>query len=142
MILFPNCKINLGLHILQKRTDGYHNLETIFYPVPLQDALEIIHAAEQEKEIELSVSGLTIDANPEDNICVKAYQLLKKDFPNLPPVQMHLHKVIPAGAGLGGGSADGAYTLLLLNKKINLGMAEEPLLHYASLLGSDCPVFI
>lgn len=142
MISFPNCKINLGLHILRRRTDGFHDLETVFYPAPLQDALEIIQLEDRKKEVTISVSGLEIDAVSEDNICVKAYGSLKKDFPQLPSVQIHLHKAIPSGAGLGGGSADGAFTLILLNKKFSLGLTEEQLITYALQLGSDCPFFI
>ncbi|HZH01012.1 MAG TPA: hypothetical protein VEY32_08015 [Flavisolibacter sp.] len=141
MILFPNCKINLGLHILQKRTDGYHDLETIFYPLPLMDAIEIIHG-NNAIDVEFSASGINITGNQEDNLCIKAYHLLKKDFPKLPSIQMHLHKVIPMGAGLGGGSSDGAFTLQLLNKKFHLQLSEERLLNYALQLGSDCPFFI
>ncbi|HEU4903805.1 MAG TPA: 4-(cytidine 5'-diphospho)-2-C-methyl-D-erythritol kinase [Flavisolibacter sp.] len=142
MILFPNCKINLGLHILRKREDGFHDLETVFYPVPLQDALEIIHHPAPITDIEFSASGLQVDGNISDNICVKAYRLLKTDFPQLAPIKMHLHKTIPMGAGLGGGSANGAFTILLLNKKFNLGIRQEQLIHYALQLGSDCPFFI
>ena len=143
MILFPNCKINLGLHILQKREDGFHDLETVFYPIALQDALEIIqNPSPSENEIEFSTSGLVVEGKRGDNICVKAFHLLKKDFPQLPSVQMHLHKTIPMGAGLGGGSADGAFALLLLNKKFFLNIAEEKLIDYALRLGSDCPFFI
>ena len=143
MISFPNGKINLGLHILQKRPDGFHDLETVFYPVPLKDGLEIVqNASTSAKEIELTSSGSTIDIDPEDNICYKACQLLKKDFSRLPPVRIHLHKTIPSGAGLGGGSADGAFTLTLLNQKFNLHLSEEQLMHYALELGSDCPFFI
>ena len=140
MIVFPNCKINLGLHILRKRADGFHDLETVFYPVALTDALEIIQAPDQQTT--LSLSGLAIDAEQEDNICVKAYRLLKKNFAQLPEVKIHLHKTIPSGAGLGGGSADGAFALLLLNQKFNLGLTEEKLIAYALQLGSDCPFFI
>lgn len=139
MVLFPNCKINLGLHILQKRADGFHNLETVFYPIPLFDALEVIHADNTGSDISFTASGISVEGN--SNICVKAYELLKKDMP-LPPVQMHLHKTIPIGAGLGGGSADGAFALVLLNKKFNLQLTQEQLLHYAAILGSDCPFFI
>ena len=142
MILFPNCKINLGLWILRKRGDGFHDLETIFYPVPLLDALEGIRHPAPAADIEFSGTGLKVDGALSDNICVKAYHLLKKDFPQLPPVKMHLHKTIPLGAGLGGGSADGAFTLLLLNKQFNLGIGEEQLIKYALQLGSDCPFFI
>ena len=141
MILFPNCKINLGLHILQKRTDGYHDLETIFYPLPLSDAIEIIHG-NHSIDVEFSASGINIIGNQEDNLCIKAYHLLKKDFPLLSSIRMHLHKVIPMGAGLGGGSSDGAFTLQLLNKKFHLQLSEERLLDYALQLGSDCPFFI
>lgn len=142
MIFFPNCKINLGLHVLQKRSDGFHDLETVFYPVALQDAIEIVQHPQPETDIEFSTSGLTVEGPLSGNSCVKAYRLLKKDFPDLPAVKMHLHKTIPMGAGLGGGSADGAFTLVLLNKKFNLRMNDERLMKYALELGSDCPFFI
>lgn len=141
MITFPNCKINLGLHILRKRSDGFHDLETIFYPIALQDALEIVHS-EAATAITFSMSGASLDIASSENICVKAYYLLKKDFPNIPSIQMHLHKAIPSGAGLGGGSADGAFTLLLLNDKFQLHISEDQLIQYALQLGSDCPFFI
>ena len=120
MIHFPNCKINLGLHILHKRPDGYHALETVFYPLPLTDLLEIVTMSPQgsSQDIPFTVSGLEIEGHPGSNLCMKAYRLLKNDHPELPGVKMHLHKVIPSGAGLGGGSADAAFTLLLLNKKL------------------------
>ena len=142
MIVFPNCKINLGLHILQKRTDGFHDLETVFYPVAFQDALEIVQNQSPTTDIEFTTSGLEMPSTIEQNICVKAYRLLKKDIPALPAVKIHLHKVIPVGAGLGGGSSDGAFTLTLLNKKFSLHLSEEQLLHYALQLGSDCPFFV
>lgn len=143
MILFPNCKINIGLQVLQKRGDGFHDLETVFFPLPLRDALEIIHQTEDTgNDVQLSLTGITLSDPPEQNICVKGYRLLKRDFPSLPPVSIHLHKAIPIGAGLGGGSADGAFTLLLLNRKFNLGIGEEKLIEYALQLGSDCPFFI
>ena len=140
MIVFPNCKINLGLHIVRKRPDGFHDLETIFYPVPLCDALEIIRVPDKAGETTITVTGLAID-NPMENICLKAYYLLKKYF-DLPVVKIHLHKNIPVGAGLGGGSSDGAFTLLLLNKKFDLKVSEKKLIEYALELGSDCPFFI
>ncbi len=142
MIVFPNCKINIGLHILNKRSDGFHDLETIFYPLPFKEALEIIPEEDETKEINLTTTGLSITLASADNICVSAYQLLKKDFQDLPPVKIHLHKTIPVGAGLGGGSADGAFTLLLLNKKFDLQLQERALEEYASTLGSDCAFFI
>lgn len=128
--------------MIRKRKDGYHDLETVFYPLALHDALEVVQHASPSANIEFSTSGLNIDGNLNDNICVKAYHLLKKDFPELPAIKMHLHKAIPMGAGLGGGSADGAFTLMLLNKKFNLGLQEEKLINYALVLGSDCPFFI
>lgn len=142
MVVFPNCKINLGLHILNKREDGFHNLQTVFYPVAIKDALEIIPSSTGGTGITFTASGLTVDGNSRDNICIKAYHLLKKDFPHLPAIQMHLHKAIPMGAGLGGGSADGAFTLSLLNQKFNLGIPQQQLIQYALKLGSDCPFFI
>ncbi|CAN5737409.1 4-(cytidine 5'-diphospho)-2-C-methyl-D-erythritol kinase [soil metagenome] len=144
MVSFPNCKINLGLNIIRKRADGYHDLETVFYPIPIPDALEII-AAEKgiaKTDIEFSSSGLHIDGDTENNLCIKAYRLLKKDFPQIPAIKMHLHKAIPMGAGLGGGSADAAYTLMLLNNKFNLNFSTTQLINYALQLGSDCPFFI
>jgi 4-diphosphocytidyl-2-C-methyl-D-erythritol kinase len=141
MLVFPNCKINLGLRILKKRDDGFHNLDTIFYPIPLRDALEMIQS-NTNKGVQLNTSGLPVGGNTNDNLCIKAYALLQKDFPQLPSVQMHLHKAIPMGAGLGGGSSDGAFTLQLLNNKFQLGLTQEQLIGYALQLGSDCPFFI
>jgi 4-diphosphocytidyl-2-C-methyl-D-erythritol kinase len=144
MLLFPNCKINLGLNITRKREDGYHDLETVFYPVQWQDALEGIKSefTSEASEVIFTSSGLTIAGDPNNNLCVKAYHLLKKDFPELPAVQLHLHKMIPMGAGLGGGSADGAYALRLINDLCRLSLTKEQLIHYALQLGSDCPFFI
>ena len=141
MISFPNCKINLGLHIVNKRADCFHNLETIFYPIPLNDAVEIITSS-STNAVTYSTTGNTIDGAAEDNLCIKAYHLLKKDFPNLPNIKLHLHKVIPTGAGLGGGSADAAFALKLINDKYQLNLSTSKLLNYALQLGSDCPFFI
>jgi 4-diphosphocytidyl-2-C-methyl-D-erythritol kinase len=138
MISFPNAKINIGLHVAGKRGDGYHNIETIFYPIQVNDVLEIISA----EEFKFSISGLSVKSDTNDNLCVKSYWLLKNDFPQLPSVNIFLHKAIPIGAGLGGGSADGAFMLLLLNKKFQLGLSTNQLLGYALRLGSDCPFFI
>ncbi len=138
MVSFPNCKINLGLNIIRKREDGYHDLETVFLPVPFTDILEILPA--DNKTHEFSITGLPASAN--DNLCVKAYDLLKQDFPELPLIKMHLHKSIPIGAGLGGGSSDAAFTLLLLNEKFKLNLKTKQLLDYALRLGSVCPFFI
>jgi 4-diphosphocytidyl-2-C-methyl-D-erythritol kinase len=137
MIAFPPSKINLGLHILGKRTDGYHTLETCFYPVPWTDILEVIPSG----TLHFTSSGNTIPGNPEDNLCLKAYRILAKDF-NLPAVSIHLHKQIPTGAGLGGGSSDGAHSLRLLNEIFELGLSTEKLMAYAASLGSDCAFFI
>jgi len=144
MIVFPNCKINLGLSVIEKRTDGYHEIETVFYPVPLKDALEIIVDTNDTggHPVQLSSSGIPVEVQPHENICVKAYNLLKKDFPQLPSIKMHLHKLIPSGAGLGGGSSDGAFTLKMLSEKFYLGLSKEQLIFYASQLGSDCSFFI
>lgn len=144
MIVFPNCKINLGLNILHKRNDGYHDLETIFYPVSICDSLEIIENKQSawSPSFPFTSSGLAIAGNPSSNICVKAYKLLKKDFPALPSLQIHLHKVIPAGAGLGGGSSDAAFTLKVINDILGLQLSTQQLMNYAAELGSDCPFFI
>ena len=142
MIVFPNCKINLGLHILGKREDGFHNLETVFYPVPFKDVLELIPNTNNKTAVEFTGTGLAVDGGAADNLCVKAYHLLKKDFPQLPAVKIHLHKAIPIGAGLGGGSADAAFMLNLLNEKFKLTLSAPQLLNYSIQLGSDCPFFI
>ena len=138
MVVFPNGKINLGLNVTNKRNDGYHDLETVFYPTRIHDVLEIIKA----DVVEFTMSGLPVAGDVNDNLCLKAYHLLKKDFLELPPVKIHLHKVLPMGAGLGGGSADGAFTLMLLNQKFKLNITEQQLSRYALQLGSDCPFFI
>jgi 4-diphosphocytidyl-2-C-methyl-D-erythritol kinase len=138
MVIFPNCKINLGLNVIGKREDGYHNIETVFLPLPVYDALEII---ETKNETTFSTTGFAT-GNNEKNLCLKAYFLLKKDFRKLPEIQCHLHKAIPVGAGLGGGSSDATHTLLLLNKKLGLNISQEQLFGYALQLGSDCPFFL
>ena len=149
MITFPNAKINLGLNITEKRPDGYHNLETVFYPVPIEDALEIhvqnncqLPAANgQVQKFSLHQAGLEITGNAADNLVVKAYLMLDKVF-DLPPVDIHLYKHIPSGAGLSGGSSDAAFMLKLLNKRFELGLTAEKLEEYAAALGADCAFFI
>lgn len=141
MIVFPNCKINLGLTVIRKRNDGYHDLETVFYPVPLTEVLEVIPVSAEEG-VTLFTTGLPVGGDPDNNLCVKAYRLLKNDFPHLPAVHLYLHKAIPIGAGLGGGSADGAFTLKLLNQQYKLGLTSGQLTNYALQLGSDCPFFM
>jgi 4-diphosphocytidyl-2-C-methyl-D-erythritol kinase len=135
MLVFPNAKINLGLNVIEKREDGFHNIESCFFPVPWFDALEVI----ESDTFIFSSSG--IDIPGESNICVEAYELLKLDF-DLPPISIHLLKNIPVGAGLGGGSADGAFMLKLLDEKFSLNLSTAQLRQYAAQLGSDCPFFI
>ena len=142
MITFPNAKINLGLNIVEKRPDGYHNLETIFYPINLQDALEVTRRENNDKEYTLHISGAPLEGEPEDNLVVKAYKLLKKDYPGLLPVDIHMYKHIPAGAGLGGGSSDAACMIKLLNDKFSLRLSTERMEEYAVKLGADCAFFI
>ncbi|QJD98459.1 4-(cytidine 5'-diphospho)-2-C-methyl-D-erythritol kinase [Mucilaginibacter robiniae] len=137
MITFPNAKINLGLNITERREDGYHNLETVFYPVQIKDALEIV----ESKMLSFQSSGIAIPGNPESNLCLKAYHLLKKDY-DIPPVSIHLHKHIPIGAGLGGGSADAAFFVKLVNQHFNLSLSNEAMMEYARQLGADCAFFI
>lgn len=137
MIIFPNAKINLGLNIISRREDGYHNIETVIYPVKIKDALEIVEA----EELLFTSSGIHIPGNPSDNLCLRAWQLISKDV-DLPKVHIHLHKQIPVGAGLGGGSADGAFCIRLLNEKFNLAFSASQMEEYARQLGSDCAFFI
>ncbi|HET6994244.1 MAG TPA: 4-(cytidine 5'-diphospho)-2-C-methyl-D-erythritol kinase [Chitinophagaceae bacterium] len=143
MICFPNCKINLGLNVVRKRTDGFHDLETVFYPLPIYDVLEIIPAHSAEgNDITFTATGIPTETNDENNLCAKAYHLLKKEFPQLPPVEMHLHKTIPIGAGLGGGSADASFTLKLLGKLFDIAPGDRKLMELSLSLGSDCPFFM
>ena len=141
MITYPNAKINLGLNIVEKRPDGYHNLETVFYPINLQDALEV-NDLEGEGEYTLKISGTPIEGELDNNLVVKAYRLFKKDFPNMGSINIHMYKHIPTGAGLGGGSADAAFMLKLLNEKFKLNLSTEKLEEYAAILGADCAFFI
>jgi 4-diphosphocytidyl-2-C-methyl-D-erythritol kinase len=142
MICFPNAKINIGLNITGSRPDGYHNIDTILFPVELCDVLEFVADKKPGKsDFNLNCTGIDLKVAPEDNICIKAYQLLKKDY-NLPEISIHLHKIIPVGAGLGGGSSDAAYMLKNLNKTFQLNISNKLLHEYAGKLGSDCPFFI
>lgn len=137
MICFPNAKINLGLNITEKRKDGFHNLESIFYPVGWSDALEIIVS----DNFEFNLSGISVEGNKEDNLCVKVYKSLQEKY-NLAPVKMHLHKNIPVGAGLGGGSSDAAFAVKLLNKIFELNLSSEEMQNIIRPFGSDCAFFI
>lgn len=139
MIAFPNAKINLGLNIIRKRKDGYHDIVTCMVPIPMFDALEMI---EDTKKMTWNNSGLEIPGDEKNNLILKAYQLLKKDFPNLPYLNIHLHKNIPMGAGLGGGSSDAAFALKQMNNLFDLILDDFFLEEYASQLGSDCAFFI
>ena len=144
-ISFPIAKINLGLNVVEKRPDGYHNLQTVFYPVPLKDALEVQvmdSAFPSDYDCDLKVTNITIEGDEQRNLVVRAYQLLKKDFPTLPRIHTHLWKGIPTQAGMGGGSSDCAYMLLLLNQQFQLGLTDEQLIQYAAQLGADCAFFI
>lgn len=142
MLTFPNAKINLGLNITEKRPDGYHNLETVFYPIPIEDALEIteLQGAPGEK-FRLHQAGLEIAGEADNNLVVRAYKLLDEQF-HLPPTDIHLFKHIPSGAGLGGGSADAAFMLKLLNEQFGLALTDDALEEYAARLGADCAFFI
>jgi 4-diphosphocytidyl-2-C-methyl-D-erythritol kinase len=139
MLRFPNCKINLGLYVTGRRPDGYHDLETVFYPIQVQDTLEIVSAAITT----LHLSGLEVIGDKEDNLVWKAYYMLQTAFPAaVPPMDIYINKTIPMGAGLGGGSADGAFMLQLVNDYCNLGLDKKALAEMALQLGSDCPYFI
>lgn len=138
MISFPNAKINIGLQVIEKREDGFHNIQSIFYPIPLNDILEIIPS---KMKTNLSLSGMELDIMPENNLVLKAYHQLSNDF-DIPEVQIFLHKVIPTGAGLGGGSSDAAFLLKMLNTLFSLELSQDQLEQYARLLGSDCAFFI
>jgi len=137
MIVFPNAKINLGLNVIKKRPDGFHNIETVFYPVELSDALDVV----ESKKFQFTITGINPGGSVENNLVVKAYRILENAF-RLPSVHIHLHKAIPAGAGLGGGSSDAAQMLHLLNKLFSLNLGQADLEKYASLIGADCPFFI
>ncbi len=140
MLGFPNCKINLGLQITDRRPDGYHNLQSCFYPVGWSDVLEIIPDNSLTDRVQFTATGIPILGSG-DNLCIKAYNALRADF-DLPNVRMHLHKIVPIGAGLGGGSADAALTLKQLNGLFELGLSLAQLENYARPLGADCAFFI
>jgi 4-diphosphocytidyl-2-C-methyl-D-erythritol kinase len=142
MLFFPNAKINLGLSVTEKRSDGYHNLLTVFYPIGLSDILEFVEDPMlPEGHCTLSLTGIEVEGDPANNLCSKAYQLLHGDY-GLPGISAHLHKIIPVGAGLGGGSADAAFMLRGINSFFELSIADSTLEEYASFLGSDCAFFI
>lgn len=144
MITFPIAKINLGLNVVSRRADGYHNLETVFYPVPITDALEIYpmdDAFPSPTACDLKVTNISIEGDEQRNLVVRAYNMLAERYP-LPRIHAHLHKSIPTQAGMGGGSSDCAYMIRLLNESFKLGMSQEEMISHAALLGADCPFFI
>lgn len=145
MISFPVAKINLGLNVVEKRPDGYHNLETVFYPVPIKDALEVCEMDPQfpsSVDCDLKVTNIPVEGDEQRNLVVRAYQLLKGDFPDLPRIHAHLFKGIPTQAGMGGGSSDCAYMITLLNRMFALRLSEQQMVDYAARLGADCAFFI
>ena len=145
MITFPIAKINLGLNVVEKRPDGYHNLETVFYPVPIKDALEVYEMAPDfpsPVDCDLKVTNIHIEGDEQKNLVVRAYQLLKQDFPTLPRIHVHLYKGIPTQAGMGGGSSDCSYMITLLDEMFRLGLTEQQMIDYAARLGADCAFFI
>ena len=145
MITFPIAKINLGLNVVEKRPDGYHNLETVFYPVQIYDALEVFEMHPDfpsDVDCDLKVTNIHIDGDEQRNLVVRAYKLLKEDFPDLPRVHAHLYKGIPTQAGMGGGSSDCGFMITLLNDMFGLGLTKQQMIDYAARLGADCPFFI
>lgn len=140
-ILFPEAKINLGLFVTRKREDGYHILQTLFYPINWRDSMEILATDTEPGDVQFKQSGIVVDCDPESNLCVKAYRLLQARFPDLPGVCIHLDKQIPFGAGLGGGSSDGAHALLMLRKLFNLPVTDTELEDIAAKMGADCAFF-
>lgn len=142
MVVFPHCKINIGLHVLARREDGFHDIETVFYPIGLSDILEVIpDPGSPGGSVTLDLTGITVDGNPSKNLVVKAYELLNQKF-SMHAVKVHLHKMVPPGAGLGGGSADGAAMLTVLRDLFGLPLTNEELAPIARELGSDCPFFL
>jgi 4-diphosphocytidyl-2-C-methyl-D-erythritol kinase len=142
LLSFPNAKLNLGLYVTAKRPDGYHALETVFLPLPWADVLEVLPAPKGQLATDLTLTGRPIPGEVATNLCLKAYELLKADFPALPAAQLHLHKIVPIGAGLGGGSADAAFALRAISEVFGLSLSTEVLENYARRLGADCAFFI
>lgn len=142
MLIFPNAKINLGLYVTEKRTDGYHNISSLMYPIKWSDMLEIIENKDPHAPpVSLSASGIHIAGHLENNLVYRAVMLLKNDF-SFPSVNIHLHKIVPMGAGLGGGSADAAYAIKLVNESFHLGLNTAQMCDYCRKIGSDCAFFI
>lgn len=142
MLTFPNAKLNLGLYVTARRPDGYHELETVFLPLPWADVLEVLPAPKGQLAADLTLTGRPIPGDVASNLCLQAYELLKVDFPGLPAAQMQLHKIVPIGAGLGGGSADAAFALRAIGEVFGLNLSIGQLEGYARRLGADCAFFI
>ena len=142
LLTFPNAKLNLGLYVTARRPDGYHALETVFLPLPWTDVLEVLPAPAGQAAPSLTLTGRPIPGGVASNLCLKAYELLKANFPDLPAAQMQLHKVVPIGAGLGGGSADAAFALRAISEVFGLNLAPAQLEAYARQLGADCAFFV
>lgn len=145
MLTLPNAKINLGLNVVAKRADGYHDLETVFYPVPITDALEVFPMDPHfpsAVDCDLKVTNIHIEGDEQKNLVVRAYQLLKQDFPTLPRIHAHLYKGIPTQAGMGGGSSDCGFMITLLNRQFQLGLTDQQMIDYAARLGADCAFFV
>jgi 4-diphosphocytidyl-2-C-methyl-D-erythritol kinase len=142
MLTFPNAKLNLGLYVTERRPDGYHTLESVFLPLPWTDVLEVLPAPKGQEATSLKLTGRPIPGDPATNLCLKAYELLKADYPQLPAAQMQLHKLVPIGAGLGGGSADAAFALRAVSEVFGLNLPADTLENYARRLGADCAFFI
>lgn len=145
MLTLPNAKINLGLNVVAKRADGYHDLETVFYPVPITDALEVFPMEPHfpsAVDCDLKVTNIHIEGDEQKNLVVRAYQLLKQDFPTLPRIHAHLYKGIPTQAGMGGGSSDCGFMITLLNRQFQLGLTDQQMIDYAARLGADCAFFV
>lgn len=144
MITFPIAKVNLGLNVVERRPDGYHNLETVFYPVPLTDALEVMpmdDAFPSPTDCDIKTTGIAVEGDEQRNLVVRAYRMLAESH-RLPRLHVHLHKAIPTQAGMGGGSSDGAYMIRLLNEMCRLGLSHDEMVRTAARLGADCPFFI
>lgn len=145
MLIHPIAKVNLGLNVVERRPDGYHNLQTVFYPVAIHDALEVFPMADDfpsPVDCDIKVTNIAVEGDEQRNLVVRAYQLLRQDFPALPRLHAHLYKGIPTQAGMGGGSSDASAMLLLLNEHFHLSLSQQQLIQYATRLGADCPFFI
>ena len=141
MLLLPNCKINLGLQVVRKRPDGYHDLQTVFYPIPLRDNLELRELRNSDAPYALQLAGQAIEGNPDDNLIIKVYRQLKEEF-DLPALDIYLYKHIPLGAGLGGGSSDAAFMMKGLNEVFELGLSDYEMERRLAGLGADCAFFV